>query len=337
MAAMKSGLLLLLLLGLAAALGSAFYPETFYNMPLFKLLVLLLFINLTLCSLNRLLMLKKMLSKGLKSGTNLFRATGLSLLHLGLVLIIAGGGLYTYYGQSGEVYMQKKQCADISRIMRLQEPFSLRLDDFQIQFNEDGSASQYYSYITVLKNGQAVKKAAISVNHPLSYGGVKAYQTSFGYFIKVRSGNGSGEQPESLYEEGDFITLKGARQKVKVYRYLPDFDPEQGMNAKSQRPDNPHIIFSVYQNDRFRGVGAAHFGERIKLGGNQSIVFSGIEPYSVLKLKSDPGLPLVLAGGLMIMLGVSMAWLATVGKRKPGPPGIRLDERAALFSRKDEA
>ncbi len=330
MAAMQTGLVLLVMVGLAAALGSTFLPDIFYKTIAFKLLILLLLLNLTLCTLRQLSWLYVVFSNGVPS-RQLLRQVGLCLLHLGMVFIIAGGAVYAYFGQSGEIHMLKDKSVDISRVMNVKNGFSLHLDDFKIQFNEDGSTSQYYSYLTVLKNAKADRQAAISVNHPLNYGGVKVYQMSFGYLIKVKQGNAEGQQNENMYREGDLLKIPGTQRVLKVFRYLPNYDPQQGMNSKTMRPDNPRIIFSVYENERFLGVGAARFGERVKLDADNYVVFTGVEPYTVLKLKSDPGVPLVLAGGVMLTLGIVMAWLAAVRKRKLSQSGIRIDERASLL------
>ncbi len=321
MAAMQTGLVLLGLVGLAAALGSAFLPDTFFQKTAFKILLLLLMLNLTGCTLKQLRRLNKVFSNGVLSRPRLLRQFGLGLLHLGMVLIIGGGAVYTYFGQSDEIHMVKDKSVDITQVMNVKNSFSLHLDDFNIQFNEDGSTSQYYSYLTVFKNGIAEKKAAISVNHPLSYGGVKVYQMSFGYLVKVKQSNAEGQQTESLCREGDLLKIPATQRVLKVYRYLPNFDPKQGMNSKTMRPDNPHIVFLVYENERFLGVSAAKLGERVMLDADNYVIFTDVEPYTALKLKSDPGLPMVLGGGLMLSLGVTLALLSAPAKRKSIRPG----------------
>ena len=50
---MKTGLFLLLLIGLASAIGSSLLPSTFFQTPLFELLLLLLLVNMILCTINR--------------------------------------------------------------------------------------------------------------------------------------------------------------------------------------------------------------------------------------------------------------------------------------------
>jgi cytochrome c biogenesis protein len=189
------------------------------------------------------------------------------------------------------------------------------LEDFNIKFNKDGSPSQYYSNVTILEDNKVKRKATISVNHPFKYQGIKAYQQSFGYLAKVKSVNNAGHEANRLLGEGEMLKVSGTKRAVKMYRYFPDFDPAGGMEQTSMKPDNPRVVYSVYENNKLLGVGAAKFGEKIELDKNIYFTFTGVEPYTVLQVKSDPGLQLALAGGLMFMAGVSLALLAAPVKK----------------------
>ncbi|HEX3011157.1 MAG TPA: cytochrome c biogenesis protein ResB [Syntrophomonadaceae bacterium] len=310
---MKTGLIMLVLIALVSALGSALLPDAFFNTVIFKGLLLLLFLNMILCTLNRLIRFFKI---GLnKSRGRLSRQIGIILLHAGIVFILAGGSLYSCWGQSAQVSIEKGHTVDLSGVIATGKPFSLRLEDFNIKFNKDGSPSQYYSNVTILEDNKVKRKATISVNHPFKYQGIKAYQESFGYLAKVKSVNNAGHEANKLLGEGEMLKISGTKRVVKIYRYFPDFDPAGGMEQTSMKPDNPRVVYSVYENNKLLGVGAAKFGEKIELDKNIYFTSTGVEPYTVLRVKSDPGLPLALAGGLMFMAGVSLALLAAPMKK----------------------
>ncbi|MGB4504486.1 MAG: cytochrome c biogenesis protein ResB [Syntrophaceticus sp.] len=314
LSSMKTGLTLLVLVGLVSVLGSAFLPDTFFDTLLFKLLLIFLLINMLLCTTNRLVLFKSGFHIKIKRGWP--KHVGGLLLHIGIVLILAGLIMNTYYGQSGHIRIQTGDIVDVSNTITMKKPFSLQLDEFKMEFYEDGSPSQYYSYVTVLENNETVKRAVISVNHPLKYNGVKLYQQSYGHLVKVKHVDAAGNEVEDLIDEGDILKLQGTKRFIKVYRYLPNFDPAQGMTSQTMRPDNPRIVFSVYENDNVLGVGTAEFGERLKIDDGVYVVFSGVEPFTVLKAKSDPGLPLAASGGLVFIIGVSLALLAAPNRRK---------------------
>lgn len=312
---MKTGLVILLLIGLASAAGSTILPETFFKTTIFELLLLMLLLNMLLCTLRRFSQTYKMLFK--KAGSKVwFRQIGILLLHLGIVLILVGGILNTTIGQENRIHIINGETADISEALDVKDPFSIQLHEFRIDFNNDGSPSQYVSEVTVMDEGQAVKDVSISVNNPLSYQGVKAYQTSFGYLIKAEYTDQNGKQKQDSVTEGDIIRPGGTNKVVKVYRYIPNFDPQHGMTSVTMRPDNPHVVYSVYENDMLLGVGAAPLNEQVILEENVQLLFTSVEPYSILTVKSDPGLPLVLTGGITLMLGVCLALLAAPVRKK---------------------
>ena len=330
--AMQTGLVLLALIGTVSALGSAFWPDAFFNTRLFKLLFFLLFLNITSCTANRLSRFKRRFWKGFQDRRGWLRQFGMLLLHAGTVLVIAGGAVYAFYGQQAVINLAEGETVDVSGFVKGQRPFALHLNEFEIEFNQDGSPSQYYSQVAVLDDGAGVKKYSLSVNHPLCYGGVKAYQESFGYLVKARSMTGAGGEKEDLLTEGEILPLPGTERVVKVFRYVPNFDPSCGMNSKTLRPDNPRVIFSVYEGNKLLGVGAAKFGERLEIDDASSVVFTGVEPYTVLKLKSDPGLPSAMAGGVMLAAGVLLAVFSRPSRLESGPGGEK-DEMENLNRR----
>ncbi|NPV91353.1 MAG: hypothetical protein HPY50_11350 [Firmicutes bacterium] len=305
--AMKTGVVLLVLIGLASALGSAVFPDSFFDTGVFRALILLLFLNMALCTFNRLAGFTRGGIRGTQDGKLRLRKFGLLLLHAGMVLVLAGGAGCVLYGQSAGVSIREGDTVDVSKVMALAEPFSLRLDGFEVEFNQDGSPSQYYSHVAVLEDGGEKGRFSVSVNHPLEYGGVKFYQEGFGYLVGTRSMYGDLGEREDLLKEGEFLRFPGTERKVKVYRYVPNFDPSNGMNSKTMRPDNPRVIISVYHGDELLGVGAAEFNKVVEIDKGISVVFTEVEPYTMLKTKSDPGLPAAAVGGILLMTGVMLA------------------------------
>lgn len=314
---MRTGLVLLILIGAASALGSSFLPKTFYQSPIFKVLLLLLLLNMAFCTINRAKRTYRILLT--KPGSRVWlRQWGIISLHLGIVLILIGGVIYTASGQNARIHLFAGDQVDMSQVLEIKHPFALQLDEFRIEFNEDGSPSQYFSEVTILEQGQKIDQVVISVNYPLNHQGIKAYQTSFGYLIKTQYNDENDQEKSADFMEGEWLKPAGTDRTVKIYKYIPNFNPAYGMRSVTLRPDNPHIVFSVYQDDQLLGIGAAKFNEPTQIDENVYVTFTGVEPYTVLDVKSDPGLPLVAIGGIALMLGVCLAVLtAPVRKKKP--------------------
>ena len=114
-----------------------------------------------------------------------FSRFGVYVVHFSLLFFIAGGLVGAIFGFSSELKLDEGQAADHLIAKRpagelINLPFAVRLDKFEVKFYDSGAPSVYRSDVTVLENGQPVKKASILVNHPLNYRGVTFYQSFYG-------------------------------------------------------------------------------------------------------------------------------------------------------------
>jgi len=307
---MKFGLILLAVIGLMAAVGSGISPDYFYQTVIFQALLVLLLLNMAACSFSQLSKLVTSRSHLLKNKSRFLRQAGMLALHAGVVLILIGGTVYAFQGQYEKIKIEQGQAVDIAQVIPNAEPFSIKLEDFKIEFNDDGSPAQYCSSVSLLEEGDVKERRRISVNNPLEYGGIKAYQSGFGYLVKLQEETSSAGQEEITLGESEYREIKGAGKALRIYKYIPDYDPQYGMNSKSLRPDNPKIIYSIYRQGSLLSVGAASFGEKVEIDPGVTVTFSGVKPFTVLTVKRDPGLSLALAGGLMLMLGTCLSLFA---------------------------
>jgi len=310
MSSMKFGLILLAVIGLMSAIGSGISPDYFYQTVIFQVLLVLLLLNMAACSFNQLSKLVGSRSQLLKNKSRSLRQAGMLALHAGVVLILIGGAVYAFQGQNEQIRIEQGQAVDIAQVIPNAEPFSIKLEDFAIEFNDDGSPAQYCSSVSLLEEGDVKEQHRISVNNPLEYGGIKAYQSGFGYLVKLQEETSSGGQEQITLGESEHQEIKGTDKALRIYKYIPDYDPQYGMNSKSLRPDNPRIIYSIYQQGSLLSVGAASFGEKVEIDPGVTLTFGGVKPFTVLTVKRDPGLSLALAGGLMLMLGTCLTLFA---------------------------
>ncbi len=306
---MNAGLILLALIGIAAAIGSSLWPEVFFKTIYFRLLLLLFLVNMALCTFNSIRRFVKHKKRILHNKRQMLRSICLVMLHSGIVLIIVGAGLNSWLGHSVQLSILQDDTVEMNRVIPLNTPFQLKLLDFKITFNEDGSPAQYYSTLQVSSPDQNDFQQTISVNHPLTFAGVKFYQNSFGYLLNADVEDGGTATTEKQLQDGDIVNFSATPRTVKVFKYIPHFDPALGMQTKSLQPKNPHVIYTVYNGKDMLGVGTAPLKERIKIDEQAFIAFAQAIPYSVLTVKTDPGLPLTAAGGILLMLGITIVLL----------------------------
>lgn len=307
LSAMKTGIFLLMIIGLISAIGTVINPNHFFHTTYFKALLLLLFINLGFCTINQVSKFIKVVSKGKSKKAYLSRQISLLMLHLGIVLILVGGIVNAYNGQSLNIKIVQGDSINTADIINTKNPFSLTVNKFIIAFYDDGSPSQYISEVSI-KEKDKLSHYSISVNHPLKYQDIKAYQHSYGYMVEVFS-NDLLDSEKSLVAEGQTLAFNNTSRTINLYRYIPNYDMRYGMNSKTARPDNPKIIYSLNEGEEMLGIGLADFDEEIVVDDNTSLAFTSVTPYTVLTIKSDPGLWLATVGSILFMLGICWFWL----------------------------
>lgn len=311
---MRCGMILLAVVGGLTLLGGIFSPNHFYNSMVYLMALALLFLNLLLCSFKRFAVMVRAIGKKTGRGRWWIRQAGLIFLHAGILLIFIGAFVNAYQGQREVVSIPEEGSADVGAYLHIRHPFTIHLDRFVIDYHEDGGVSQYNSYIRISEAGQAGMETSISVNYPLRYHGVKAYQQSYGYLVRTKASFIGDGQIEHPFEEGQVLPVEGSNLSVKVYRYLPNFNLQHGMVSHGMRPDNPRVIISLYEGKKLTGVTAAMFGEKIKLDEESWIAFIGVKPYTVLQLKTDPGLGCTATGGTIFIMGLCLVFFIKPGQ-----------------------
>ncbi|MEN6326620.1 MAG: cytochrome c biogenesis protein ResB [Syntrophomonas sp.] len=125
----------------------------------------LLGINLLACILKRL---------GTRNKWSL-RRIGILVFHTGIILLIIAL-LYNLQTEKTYVELAEDQARNLKQ---MGYPVSLKVERVRLEFHPGGSVKQYYTRVSLIENGQVLKQAEISVNHPLVYKGLKVYQTAF--------------------------------------------------------------------------------------------------------------------------------------------------------------
>ncbi|MFC1946023.1 cytochrome c biogenesis protein ResB [Chloroflexota bacterium] len=105
---------------------------------------------------------------------------------------------------------------------------SLQMASFIDEYYETGRPKDYRSEVTLYDNGAAVRQAIVRVNHPLSYKGIRFYQSYFGPAVALRVRDGDGREffNSSVALEGNLIAQG-------YMHYEGSFEvPETGLTAR---------------------------------------------------------------------------------------------------------
>ncbi len=224
-----------------------------------------------------------------------FSRYGVVVIHASVLVVLLGGLIGLAAGDRGFIALRVGETAEaaVSRA-RARAPvplgFTVRCKDFNVTFYPGGQPKEYASDIEILDGtGKVVKAGRIKVNEPLSYNGVRLYQSSYGtsnsYTFRV-------DGKEVVLAEQEVV--KAGRTPFMVVRYAPqvhDFGP--GVMVAYMDGEEPKTLWFLKDVERMRTrvIG----GSRISLEGIAGGYYTGLE------MSRDPGVPVVLAGfGLML-------------------------------------
>jgi cytochrome c biogenesis protein len=246
---------------------------------------------------------------------------GPDIVHLGLLVILAGGITSGLGGFRTEIVLSEGETASVPGAS-----FSLRLDEFATEYYPGGTVKDWRSALTVFEGGGPVLAKTVEVNHPLAYGGFSFYQMGYGFDwdrarleIRVTKKDDPSFRKILRLRPGERLPLDdGTQTEIGLLRFLPDFvlDDRNVPQTRSLQPDNPAAliegwregakVFETWIFANYPDFGRTHGGEQSGL----ALEFSGLDApqYSVLQGTRDPGVPLIWLGSLILMGGLGLAF-----------------------------
>ncbi len=230
---------------------------------------------------------------------------GSSITHLGIIVIIIGSFIGNIYADEGFFNLIP---GDIKGFPEYE--FSLRLEDFYLEFREDKTVNQYYSEVSIIRSDEEVEKETIWVNNPLDVNSLDIYQTSYGWASKLIIKNNDGEIAHEKYlrkQESSFFQPK--HLTVLLYGYYPDMVVTSSGEplSMSEKEDNPHYAVILYEFGEHIGSYVTEPGQSIKYE-NYEIIFEDSVLYTGLTYRRDFGYIFVVIGSFIILIGLILSF-----------------------------
>ncbi len=171
LAAVLIGYLLLLSIAVGVSGRTSLVSSSSWGRLLLLIPLCLFIINLTVCSVNRIV---KLAAAGVYVRRWGFLRAGPDLIHAAVLLFILGGLLSLYGRVEGVAVLLPGEEAVI------QGEYSLRLIDFTITRYPDGRPREYVSEVQLLRRGSPIDGPhELKVNRPLEFGRLKIYQRGY--------------------------------------------------------------------------------------------------------------------------------------------------------------
>jgi cytochrome c biogenesis protein len=236
-----------------------------------------------------------------------WRPLGPYLVHLALLLILAGGLIGKFWGTEGNLPVLQGETVQAFQSGRSKIPlaFQVRLDRFQVlYYSKGGMPKEFRSDLTFLQDGKEMARAVCRVNHPVTFGGLTFYQASYGSQAAgpVRLLVRHGDRKETLeVPERKLVDLPGGQAQIMVLRVdgnFQGFGPAVQLAYKSG-PRHPQF-FMLFQDhpEMQQPAGPYRF----------AVESAPYKFYSVFQVKYDPGVWWVYAGFILFLPGFYLAF-----------------------------
>jgi cytochrome c biogenesis protein len=224
-----------------------------------------------------------------------------TVTHIGLLTLMAGVSITSWTGFSGF------QPIPLDGVMTFADSehsklwvgklpdWTVRVDATKREDYETGDPKQWYSDLSVVEpDGKVAKTQQISVNNPLSYGGVDIYQSSWGLDSLELSFNGHMRALQLRPMGKVYAAFLPLDEKSVLIFSLRSQDKPLKLFAKTEKMEAPKLITEIPQ------------GGSVKLG-SVDLTYRRVVPVTGLQYKCDPGLPIVYVAFAFIMTGILMA------------------------------
>ncbi len=254
----------------------------FFRSFLFITTTLLFFINLSVCTADRLIREFKGKRK---------KRFGPDLIHVGLLVLIIGG-LITFRGRlEGFTYLAPGD------VKILPGGYTIELETFDYYTYEDGRPKDWISTVDVYKNNELIVDSfPIEVNKPLRVGKIDIYQTSFAEEARVVLANTDGE--EVLLSDRYPLESSDA---VYIVSEIGNDPADKSRSA---------AYIEKWQNRERTGVYMVTVGDDFV---GYTVIQLGILSVSGLQAVVDPGFVPVLIGLILAGLGLAVTYLQKIG------------------------
>jgi cytochrome c biogenesis protein len=311
--------------------------------------------------------------------------TGNLAFHLSLLLLLGAVGFGWLQRFEGRVLLVEGEEVTHSRLAydgppRVGEltsvedvpPFTLRLEDFEATFTEEGVPSSFRADVRWTE-GEDTRDVAVRVNHPLRSRGTNVHLLDHGYaarlVVKDRDGTvladdrtpafgRDGLAPQAVVKVADVPA--GRPQVGLVASVLPTLELTDDGRPFSSRPElrNPAVVVEVFAGDLNLDV-PQRVSELITtdlvptstllllpdaqpapLPGGLTVELAGVSEWASFQVSRDPGRVWVLVSAVLLVAGLAASLLVRrrrIWVRARAEGGTTLVEVAGLGRGRDEA
>ena len=249
---------------------------------------------------------------------------GVYVIHAGVLVIILGAVIGSFLGFDGYVNIPEGASADRIELRGgkgvMELGFSVKCDDFNVEFYDSGMPKLYQSDLSFLRDGQIMARGSLLVNHPMEFDGIRFYQSSYGsvpgeVVLKILK---KGEETVKRARQGESFTIDGGKAQVEILRIegnLMRMGPAVKVGITAGDRAVSFWVFKFFDAIEEQNPGITSQVPQFNAGLYKPFLFKleGIETsfYTGLKVNRDPGVPIVGAGAFLLVAGFLLTFFSS--------------------------
>lgn len=239
---------------------------------------------------------------------NRFGRFGTFANHLGLITILGAAVIGNVTGWREDAFMVPEGSV---RAVGHDTGLSVRNDAFVESYYPNGTAADFHSELTVLRNGREVARGSVRVNDPLEVDGVRFHQAFFGPAVAMRVRTTGGE---TVFEDrvalgmtydGDGVSRNGGNFVIGNRQFAAFvLVPSAALQGPDPMIPAGSIRLEVFAPRQPRPVAVETLaqGERRTVVGYEFEFVREVQ-FSGLQVVSDPSVNVVWIGAALMLLG----------------------------------
>lgn len=247
-----------------------------------------------------------------------FSFFGVYLIHASVLVMLTGVIIGFLFGFDAYIEVAEGEAVDTVQLKRgkglKKLDFTVRCDRFTIEYYEDGTPKLYRSDLAFLRNDSLLYQGPVLVNHPASFEGIRFYQANYGKtpsneaVIMLQRGHEKAQAIKVVM--GKAFDLPGKEGKATIIRMeenLMRMGPAVKINIATGKGNVQFWIFQNIEQIEAENPGLMDQVPMFNPGVFAPYVFSlammQTKYYTGLQVARDPGVPVVVAGSVLLVLG----------------------------------